>query len=87
MKLSMNKIVKEAEAKNTLIVDIDGTLCDIKQINQSYADLIPRSNIIEKLRKYQTKGYHILLFTSRNMRTYNSNIGLINKHTAPLYLV
>ncbi|WP_454752339.1 capsular biosynthesis protein [Cupriavidus necator] len=70
----------------TLVVDIDGTLCDIKEPHESYADVQPRLAVIEKLREYKGRGYHILLFTSRNMKTYNSNLGLINKHTAPVLL-
>lgn len=69
-----------------LVVDIDGTLCDIKTPNQAYADLVPKRTIIDKLHEYQAKGYRILLFTSRNMKTYNNNLGLINKHTAPVLL-
>lgn len=68
----------------TLIVDIDGTLCDIKGPDQSYAELIPRQPMIDQLREYQSRGYRILLYTSRNMRTYDGNLGLINRHTAPV---
>lgn len=70
----------------TLVVDIDGTLCDVKASGQSYADLIPRQEMLEKLREYQRRGYTILLYTSRNMRTYERNLGLINRHTAPVIL-
>ncbi len=80
----MNTAFKEKEG--TLVVDIDGTLCDIKTPNQSYAELAPKAAIIDKLREYQAKDYRILLFTSRNMKTYNNNLGLINKHTAPVLL-
>lgn len=80
----MNKAFEETEG--TLVVDIDGTLCDIKTGNQSYADLVPRPAIMARLREYQAKGYRILLFTSRNMKTHNNNLGLINKHTAPVLL-
>lgn len=69
-----------------LVVDIDGTLCDIKGANQSYAELVPNEAMIFKLREYQERGYRILLFTSRNMKTYQNNLGLINKHTAPVLL-
>ena len=30
-------------------------------------------------------GFYIILNTSRNMRTYNGNIGLINKNTAKVH--
>lgn len=72
--------------EGTLVVDIDGTLCGIKASGQNYADLEPRHEMIEKLREYHSKGYRILLFTSRNMKTYNNSLGLINKHTAPVML-
>ena len=70
----------------TLVVDIDGTLCGIKASDQSYSDLEPRKEMLQKLAEYQQKGYRILLFTSRNMNTYKSNLGQINKYTAPLLL-
>lgn len=70
----------------TLVVDVDGTLCDIKRPDQSYADLVPHQAMVDKLGEYQRRGYTILLFTSRNMKTHGNNIGLINKHTAPILL-
>lgn len=72
------------EVQGTLVVDIDGTLCDVKGPTQSYSELVPRAAMIEKLREYQARGYRILLYTARNMRTYQGNLGLINKHTAPV---
>jgi capsule biosynthesis phosphatase len=76
----------QTEVDGTLVVDIDGTLCDIKLPNQSYREVEPRHAMIAKLREYQARGYRIVLFTSRNMRTYNNNLGMINKHTAPILL-
>ena len=80
----MNKQFEEVDG--VLVVDIDGTLCGIKAANQSYAELIPNQPMLEKLREYQEAGYRILLFTSRNMNTYKSNLGQINRHTAPVLL-
>ena len=80
----MEKQLDDDEA--LLVVDIDGTLCDIKTPGQSYAELTPRADMIDKLRQYQRRGYRILLYTSRNMKTHNHNLGLINKHTAPVML-
>lgn len=74
------------DAIGTLIVDVDGTLCDIKHPDQSYADLVPHQAMVDKLGEYRRRGYTILLFTSRNMKTYGNNTGLINKHTAPILL-
>jgi len=68
----------------TFIVDIDGTLCPTKKKNEKYEDLIPYTAIVEKLRLYKNQGARIVLFTARNMNSYNSNIGLINKYTAKI---
>lgn len=76
----------EGAKEGVLVVDVDGTLCDIKGEGESYDDLSPRQDMLEKLRKYQKRGYGICLFSSRNMRTYGGSIGLINKHTAPQLL-
>ena len=80
----MNNVVDEADGM--LVVDIDGTLCEVKAPGQSYADVAPHLDVIAKLREYQAKGYRILLYTARNMKTHGNNLGLINKHTAPILL-
>ena len=82
--MSLKMINNNPFLESSLIVDIDGTLCDIKTENQSYADLEPNKEMIAKLYEYKNKGYRIILFTSRNMRTYKNNLGEINKYTAPI---
>ncbi len=66
----------------TLVVDIDGTLCPIKKKDEEYIDLVPYSKVIDKLKEYHKQGVKIVLFSSRNMNSYNGNLGLINKNTA-----
>lgn len=66
----------------SFVFDIDGTLCPIKKKDEKYEDLVPYPNVIEKLRYYKENGARIILYTSRNMNTYNGNLGLINKYTA-----
>ncbi|MBO4374817.1 MAG: capsular biosynthesis protein [Lachnospiraceae bacterium] len=66
----------------SFILDVDGTLCPIKKKDERYEDLVPYENIVKKLRYYRERGAKIVLFTSRNMNSYNGNIGLINKNTA-----
>lgn len=70
----------------TFIVDIDGTLCPVKKKNQKYEDLIPNKSIKNRLNEYRNGGAKIVLFTSRNMNSFNNNIGLINKFTAKILL-
>lgn len=68
----------------SFVFDIDGTLCPIKKKEEQYEDLVPYSNMVEKLRYYHDNGAKIILFTSRNMNSYNGNLGLINKKTAKI---
>jgi len=66
----------------TFVFDIDGTICPIKKKDENYEDLVPYPEILEKLKEYKSQGAKIVLYTSRNMNSYNGNIGMINKHTA-----
>ncbi len=70
----------------SFIFDIDGTLCPIKKKEERYEDIVPYCNMVEKLRYYKENGAKIVLFTSRNMNSYNGNIGIINKITAKILL-
>ena len=70
----------------TLVVDVDGTLCGLKQPDQSYDEVLPDPAMLIKLQEYRDKGYRVLLYTARNMRTYEGNMGLINRHTVPQLL-
>lgn len=66
----------------SFVFDIDGTICPIKRKDQKYEDLVPFPEVVEKLNYYKANGAKIVLYTSRNMNSYNGNIGLINKNTA-----
>jgi capsule biosynthesis phosphatase len=70
----------------TLIFDIDGTICPIKEKDEKYEDIIPNKDIVEKMKEYKKNGAKITLYTSRNMNSYNGNIGLINANTAKILL-
>ena len=70
----------------TFCFDIDDTLCPIKKKEEEYIDLVPFPEMLAKLREYKEGGAKIVLFTSRNMNSYNGNIGLINANTAKVLL-
>ena len=65
-----------------LIFDLDDTLCTTQ--NGDYANAQPITEVVEKLREYHRQGFTIVINTSRNMRTYQDNIGAINKNTLPI---
>lgn len=64
-----------------LIVDLDGTLTQADTTD--YSKVLPRLDVISKLREYHANGYEITIYTARNMRTFEGNVGKINVHTLP----
>ena len=67
-----------------LIVDLDDTIC--RTTNGNYQNSDPVWPIIQKLHEYKEKGFDIVISTSRNVRTFNGNIGKINANTLPIIL-
>lgn len=67
-----------------IVIDIDDTLS--VTYNGDYKNSIPVIPVVETLRKYKDAGYIITLFSARNMRTHNRDIGKINVHTLPLIM-
>ena len=67
-----------------LVVDVDNTLT--LGSGGDYANAPPNVECINRLADYQKQGFEIVLFTSRNMRTYEGNIGKINANTLPVLL-
>ncbi len=67
----------------TLVVDIDKTICE-KKDSDNYDKAVPIDKVCNALKKANSEGVYIILFTSRNMRTFKGSLGLINKITAPI---
>jgi len=65
-----------------LVLDIDKTLT--LGDNKDYNLVSPNLKLIDKVREYKEKGFNIILFTARNMRTHNNNIGKITAQTLPI---
>ena len=68
-----------------LVMDIDGTLC-VNDRTVSYNELASNDVVLYKLKEYKAKGFYVILYTSRNMRTHEGNIGRINAQTAKILL-
>jgi capsule biosynthesis phosphatase len=64
-----------------LIVDLDDTIS--KTENGDYFNSEPIREMVDKLKEYSSLGFEIVIHSSRNMRTYESNLGKINIHTLP----
>jgi capsule biosynthesis phosphatase len=69
-----------------IVLDIDGTICPIKQEGEHYADLVPNLEVVARMREYREQGFYLILQSSRNMNTYSGNIGLIVANTVKVLL-
>lgn len=65
-----------------IVIDLDDTIS--KTENSDYKNSSPITSVINLLREYRSKGFEIAIYTSRNMRTFNSSIGRINAVTLPV---
>ena len=73
-----------ANKLNLPFVDLDDTICRTEGGN--YHNSTPRLDLIEQLNLYKKKGFEIVILTSRNVRTYNGNVGKINANTLPIII-
>jgi capsule biosynthesis phosphatase len=64
-----------------LVLDIDGTITI--DSDKPYSEKPVNKQFVKQMNEYKKKGFEIILFTSRNMRTYDGNVGKINKNTLP----
>lgn len=67
-----------------LVIDLDDTLTVAG--SGAYEDVLPRPDVIERLREYRARGFEVVIQTARNMRTYEGAVGKINVHTLPIVL-
>lgn len=72
---------REGLRMKRLVIDIDDTLCKTTDGKYSKSEVI--LSIRDQLVSYRNSGFEIVLYTSRNMRTYASNLGKINANTLP----
>ena len=83
--LSTNEIIGEngfsGHQRRTLVIDVDKTICE-SPLKKDYSKCKPIEAVCSKLREENNKGSYIILYTSRNVRTFRGNIGLINKYTS-----
>jgi len=70
--------------RGTLVMDVDGTLCPTKKPGQDYQALVPHHAMVRRLSEWRRRGHRIVLFTARNMRTYDGDLAKIHRHTAPI---
>ena len=70
----LNKVKK-------LIVDMDDTITVTEKGDYEHSK--PIQETIDLLKKYHAEGFQIVIHSSRQMRTYEGQVGKINANTLP----
>lgn len=63
-----------------IVVDLDGTICPVRNEGEKYAELLPHPGAVEKLKELRNNGHYIIIQTARNMATCQSNVGKVMKN-------
>ena len=61
----------------SIVMDVDGTLCPIRKPGESYSELEPFPEMLEQVRDYKARGFQVILYSARNMNTFDGNVGRI----------
>ena len=69
-----------------IVIDLDGTICELKRPGESYADVKPLPGAIEKVRELRAAGHYVIIQTARNMATCESNVGRVMKNVGKITL-
>ena len=81
---------KETKANRSdskrIVIDVDGTVCHTKDEGVSYLNAQPNLEVIRQIQKYKDGGFTIVLYTSRQMRTHENNLGKIVANTVPVLI-
>ena len=73
--------------RKVIVIDVDGTITLPREGEEVNYESVPCSQKMRtKLLQLKSDGFWIVLYSSRNMRTHEGNIGLIIKHTAPILI-
>ena len=62
-----------------IVFDLDGVICELKKPSESYADVIPKNDIIEKMRDLKKDGHYLIIHTGRHMRTCDGDVSKVIK--------
>lgn len=74
-----------------IVIDLDHTICvprdradQTEDRSMIYVEARPNVACIERMREYRQLGFEIVVFTSRNMRTFAGDLDKIREHTLPI---
>jgi UDP-N-acetylglucosamine diphosphorylase / glucose-1-phosphate thymidylyltransferase / UDP-N-acetylgalactosamine diphosphorylase / glucosamine-1-phosphate N-acetyltransferase / galactosamine-1-phosphate N-acetyltransferase len=60
-----------------ICLDVDGTICELKNHGDHYASVRPLPHAAESIRALRAAGHYVILATARHMKTCGSNVGMV----------
>ena len=69
--------------KSKIIIDLDNTIT-IDESDVTYENKKVNKEVVQKLEKFKSLGFEIVIHTARNQKTFNGNIGKITLNTVPV---
>jgi capsule biosynthesis phosphatase len=69
-----------------IVIDLDGTICTLKQKSESYEDVKLIPGAAEFIKKLRNEGNYVIIQTARNMATCESNLGKVMKNVGKVTL-
>ena len=66
-----------------IVIDLDGTICEIRKEGQEYPDVAPKMAAIRAIRALKAKGHTIIIHTARHMKTCEGNVGAVVARVGP----
>jgi len=71
------QVIFDYSDKMRIVFDLDGVICELKKPSESYADVIPKNDVIEKMRDLKNDGHYLIIHTGRHMRTCNGDVSKV----------
>ena len=69
-----------------IVIDLDGTICTLKQKHETYSDVQIKEGAADFIRLLRTQGHYVIIQTARNMATCESNLGKAMKNVGKVTL-
>jgi len=71
------QVIFDYRDKMRIVFDLDGVICELKKPSESYADVIPKNDVIEKMRDLKEDGHYLIIHTGRHMRTCDGDVSKV----------
>ena len=69
-----------------IVIDLDGTICNLKEKHETYADVMIKHGAAEFIKNLRGAGHYVIIQTARNMATCDSNLGKVMKNVGKVTL-